>query len=566
MFNRLFVNVRSPRWWRHAFPMLLGSVVVFTPTAIAVEVAKRKFDLPADAAEKSLKLFSEQSGRGLIAASDIVSGVRTNQVRGEFTPHEALDRMLSGTGLVAAPDERSGSFTVRRQRNDPEENDARAALPSPGEGRPSGASSAASTSSGNEVITLSVFQVNAGADRGYQAGNTVSGSRLNASLKDTPAAISVFTPEFLSDIGANSVTEMLEYATNVEPDFEDANGGFNNPDASDASHSTPTFRIRGMAAVVTADLIETATVQDNYNIERVELSSGPNSVLFGLGSAGGIVALSTKRANLQRDRGMLRTQFGSWRRERYELDLSKVVVPKKLGLRVMGVDSSVEGWRHWDFEDRKSWTAAVSVRPLRGTTLDVSYSDSKYRKHITQPWNAQDQVSLWLASGSPVRDGAAVPASGITALGNANRFTFFEQTGAVANLRGELQSAGHFPVKNGNLLVLLPPDMMPYDYSYAGPGSRRLQSSDDFKATLEHRFSRTLSLELAYLRSASETSVFNVGGADNALFGEPNLTFPALTGPGAVTNPNAGRLYMEAGVNPKQRRVRERRRAPHRRL
>jgi hypothetical protein len=53
----------------------------------------------------------------------------------------------------------------------------------------------------DSVVQLSPFEVKP-EDVGYQAANTTSGSRLNARLKDTPAAISPFTPEFLADIGA----------------------------------------------------------------------------------------------------------------------------------------------------------------------------------------------------------------------------------------------------------------------------------------------------------------------------------------------------------------------------
>ena len=55
------------------------------------------------------------------------------------------------------------------------------------------------------VIELSPFEVRAENDAGYQAGNTTSGSRLNSRLKDTPASVSPFTAEFLSDIAATNL-------------------------------------------------------------------------------------------------------------------------------------------------------------------------------------------------------------------------------------------------------------------------------------------------------------------------------------------------------------------------
>src|SRR5262245_52329741 len=72
------------------------------------------------------------------------------------------------------------------------------------------------------VVELSPFEVRPDSDVGYQAVNTTNGSRLNTRLKDTPASISPFTPEFLSDIAATNLSDMLGYATNVELDTEDA--------------------------------------------------------------------------------------------------------------------------------------------------------------------------------------------------------------------------------------------------------------------------------------------------------------------------------------------------------
>lgn len=87
--------------------------------ASAVEAGRRTFDLPADSAEKTLKLFSGQSGRGLLVSTEITKGVQTKAVKGEFTPVEALDQMLAGTGLVFTQDEKNGAFVVRREDNGP---------------------------------------------------------------------------------------------------------------------------------------------------------------------------------------------------------------------------------------------------------------------------------------------------------------------------------------------------------------------------------------------------------------------------------------------------------------
>lgn len=90
-----------------------------TLSAQPPEELTRAFDLPAEIAEKTLKLFSEQSGRGLIVAAEMATTVRTNAVRGQYTAREALERMLTGTGLVAKEDPKNGAFVVHRENPGP---------------------------------------------------------------------------------------------------------------------------------------------------------------------------------------------------------------------------------------------------------------------------------------------------------------------------------------------------------------------------------------------------------------------------------------------------------------
>ena len=62
-----------------------------------------------------------------------------------------------------------------------------------------------------EVIELSPFTVTTTKDTGYFAQNTLAGSRMNTNLGDLGASISVYTREFLDDIGATNANELLIY-------------------------------------------------------------------------------------------------------------------------------------------------------------------------------------------------------------------------------------------------------------------------------------------------------------------------------------------------------------------
>ena len=280
-------------------------------------------------------------------------------------------------------------------------------------------------------VVLSPFVATADRDIGYQAINTTAGSRLNTSLKDTAAAISPFTKEFLDDIGATSLADLMAHAGNYEADLDDGSG-FNALASRRADTTNPPFRLRGQTGGVAIDLAETGIPVDLADIERVEIASGPNSVLFGTGATGGLVNLATKRAQVNRSARLLRTTVGTWSNVRHELDFNQVLLRQRLAVRLFGIHGDREGWRYWDFEDSRRLTAAVTARPWANTTVSASHGRGEVARHITQPWNAGDQITLWRARGSAVTDGAAnLAGAGTAVIATVNRYTFMENDGAV---------------------------------------------------------------------------------------------------------------------------------------
>src|SRR5258708_3008627 len=94
--------------------MLATSCFCLLTSAFAADAAKQAYDLPAGDAEKTLKLFTQQSGEQILYPPTKVSGIQTNAVKGEMTPGEALYAMLDKTQLVAVRDEKTGAYTVQK--------------------------------------------------------------------------------------------------------------------------------------------------------------------------------------------------------------------------------------------------------------------------------------------------------------------------------------------------------------------------------------------------------------------------------------------------------------------
>ena len=401
---------------------------------------------------------------------------------------------------------------------------------------PAAAAASTETAATSSPVELSPFEVRPEDDSGYQAANTTSGSRLNSKLKDTPAAVSPFTKEFLADIGATDLESMLAYATNVEREVEDSTNGFNNPSGRDSTGNDFRFRVRGVAGSSSVNYAQSAVPVDLYNIERAEMASGPNSILFGLGAPGGTVALSSKFAQLRRTTTNAKSVAGSWDYFRHELDHNHVLIRGKLGLRLLGLSQDAKGWRQWDLNEQRRLTGAFSYQPWAHTAIRGSYQGGHSANNISLPWNAADSVTSWLAAGRPVADGAAVATT--TAFGTGNRYTFVGQDNAVYNFRSELFS------QRAPSTTLVSPALMGYAYNLTGPGGLRTQNFNEWQFKVEQRFSRTVVAEFGYFQNVNR--ILTRGNVNPNLFltGDPNPTIPTHT-LAVVPNPHTRQLYLE---------------------
>src|SRR5687768_1450882 len=102
----------------------------------------------------------------------------------------------------------------------------------------------------DEVVQLSPFQVAADTDKGYQALNTLSGTRLNSKLEDLGASITVVTKQQMLDTAVLDLNDVFRYEASTEgtANFTTFNrnrsGGINDQVASNPQQSN---RIRGVS-------------------------------------------------------------------------------------------------------------------------------------------------------------------------------------------------------------------------------------------------------------------------------------------------------------------------------
>jgi len=388
----------------------------------------------------------------------------------------------------------------------------------------------------SQTVTLSPFEVRTEKDTGYTATNTLAGSRLNTSLRDTPAAISVFTKEFLDDIGATNVTQALEYSLNGGQNLTDQTGNA-------ITSNDVLVQFRGFTgASLGRNYFGWALSSDSYNIERLDFSRGPNSILFGIGGPGGILNTSTKRARIGSTLQQFRFRAASYRDLRGEIDYARTLVPGKLAARVNLLLQDRNDWRDFLGSQRKGTALAVTYRPFRNTEIrfDGEYGDMN--QVVTQPWPAQERFQGWINAGRLISQtyGQAVAGTGA----NNNRqwiFDPFSGLGPVSWFGSRLSNTGPTaPGLGNNTIAITDESILPRSSAVSGPAFRGDYYYYNYAFFVEQRLG-DFAFEAAFNRQSEQREqyrpqVFN----DVALRVDVNALLP-----NGRPNPNVGKFYTD---------------------
>lgn len=418
---------------------------------------------------------------------------------------------------------------------------------------------AAAGAAREEVVELSPFLITADADLGYVATSSLAGSRVNTPLKDIAAQIDVLTLDFLNDIGATNLEEAVAFTTN--------NGGPNeqNTGPNDGTLNTRAGgRARGFDAITqSADFYATNLPGEFYNIERITIANGPQSILFGLGNAGGAIDISTKRA-LMRNRHEVSFRTDSHGSFRSTLDLNRVLLPQRLAFRVAAVSNDARTQVEDASNHQKRLFASTTWKPFRGTTVRVSAERVSQRASPASNYLSYDFLSPWVAAGRPLYDNsagnAAVTAAAYPLLNrnsNALRVVAFgagEPSVLIwngsANTRGPNQLAGVADTRNASLIDN---SIYPTERDVrVGSRLNRLYGKL-LRGAIEQRLTDDLFVEFGFnYESVAELQggAFQLAEALN-IFADPNRYLPGGTAANRQTalNPNAGRLFVESYPN-----------------
>ena len=337
--------------------LLALSVLPAAALATAEAPSTIRFDIEEQDLAAALSAFAQQSDRQILFSTDIVHGKRNHGIKGDLEPTAVLRILLQGTGLVFSvlPNEtilvQSAADPSQAQSNAHPQGYLRLTqaetVPSVSATDTSSSSSSPGADAENGEVVV----------KGFRA---TTATKTDVLLTETPQAVSIVTADDIANRGALGLQEALRYTAGVRTEINGSDLRF---DYYSARGFSATEYQDGM---VRADGYNTAR-SEVYTLERVEVLRGPSSVLYGQGTAGGVVNSLTKRPRDQ-FASEFALEYGSFDRKQAQFDVTGPLTDGLSG-RLVGVYRDADNQFDFGRDDRIVVAPSLAFRPTDATEV-----------------------------------------------------------------------------------------------------------------------------------------------------------------------------------------------------
>ncbi|WP_095112641.1 TonB-dependent receptor [Pseudomonas sp. Irchel 3H7] len=243
-----------------ALALLPMSVALAAETVSNQAQKQFNFSLAAKPLPQALSDFSRVTGQSVVYTDEAPYGLTAPAVNGQMSAEQALQRLLSGSGLSFR---RTDSHTLALE-------------PKPTEG----------------ALNLGATTITSMRDESmsYQPPETSSVMRSSASLQEVPQTVNVIPAQVIRDQAPRNLDDALANVSGITQgntlgstqDSVMTRGFGDNRNGSIMRDGMPIVQGRGM----------------NATVDRVEVLKGPASLLYGIQDPGGVVNLVSKKPEL----------------------------------------------------------------------------------------------------------------------------------------------------------------------------------------------------------------------------------------------------------------------------
>ncbi len=352
---------RKPRWVAASAIGAMATYAAlgthFTATATAADLSDpvpdpagqsqrpvRRFDIPAGPLDAAIAAFQNLTGVKVLALapSETLHALQSPGAVGDFTPEQALGKLLSGTGVRSRFGGDDSVTLELRPRSE------------------------------SVVVTASIASTSL---------------KYSEPLRDTPQTIAVIPRAVIEDQGATTLRDVLQNVPGLT--IQAGEGG---------TPAGDNLTLRGFSARndIFVDGVRDLGPQsrDPFNLEQVEVAKGPQSAYYGRGSTGGTINLVSKGPVLAPEYGVT-LAAGTDSTLRATADVNRQIGESAaFRLNVMGHNADVAGRdvvenQRWGFAPSLAWGLGTRTR------FTVSYF------HLSQD-NISDYGIPWVPAANNV--------------------------------------------------------------------------------------------------------------------------------------------------------------------
>lgn len=222
--------------------------------------------------------------------------------------------------------------------------------------------------------TLQEVLVSAKRKAFYTDTTSSSGTRLPLKLIETPQTIQVITNQVLKDQQAQNLNEVTKNMTGVVN-----NNMYTSYTMRGFSNYSPNSFITFDGFM--GNMYQWSQMVQLYNIDKVELISGPASALFSVGTPGGVINMVTKRPQ-EKSLYSFNATYGSWDFIDVSADLTGAMTKnKKLLYRLNVGYNTANSFRLYQFNKNLMTAPSLTYRFNVKTeiNLDYVYANNKAR-------------------------------------------------------------------------------------------------------------------------------------------------------------------------------------------
>jgi len=258
----------------------LAVIAAFNTSATIAAEQLISFDIPAQALSSALNAYADAANVQLSYPSALTTGLRSTGVSGQFTAQQALQKLLTGTG-IAPSTTANGTITLEK-----------AAVVAP------------QSTSTMPVVTVTgnaSYDTADSFNSSYTLPNATTATKTDTLLMDTPVSLQVVPQQVLKDQQAVVLEDATKNVSGVQRVW---NGEGFGQDFVIRGFGTRNARFRNGQRIASFNT-------DMANVEQVEVLKGSAAMLYGRVEPGGMVNVVTKKPQ-EEAHYSLQQQFGSY--------------------------------------------------------------------------------------------------------------------------------------------------------------------------------------------------------------------------------------------------------------